>query len=274
MSDQARLYFVRLCPKLYRICPSLYPTGAGSGTDSRLYVTANGGRTWSLAYQNTNPQAFFDCMAFFNPRHGLVLSDPVNGRFRILATRDGGRNWTVLPNAGMPPALPGEAGFAASGECLTTSGNDAWFGSGGSTASRVFQSRDRGLTWRASTTPIVTGPTAGVFGLAFRNPVAGVAVGGDFNVPTASANVAALSPQRGPWFSPQSGPAGYRSGVTWVPRSPSTVIAVGLTGSDVSYDGGLIWHTIDTGQFDTVRCTPDGACWASGDLGRAAILQR
>jgi photosystem II stability/assembly factor-like uncharacterized protein len=247
---------------------------AGTGTDSRLYVTANGGRTWRLAYQNTNAQAFFDCMAFFNPRHGLVLSDPVNGKFRILATRDGGRNWTVLPNAGMPPALPGEAGFAASGECLTTSGNDAWFGSGGSTASRVFQSRDRGLTWRVSTTPIVTGPTAGVFALAFRNPVAGVAVGGDFNVPTASANVAALSSHRGPWFSPQSGPAGYRSGVTWVPRSPSTVIAVGLTGSDVSYDAGLTWHTFDTDQFDTVSCTPDGACWASGDLGRVAILQR
>ena len=248
---------------------------AGTGTDSRLYVTANGGRTWSLAYKNTNPQAFFDCMAFFNPRHGLVLSDPVNGKFRILATRDGGRSWTVLPNAGMPPALPGEAGFAASGECLTTSGRDAWFGSGASTvAARVFQSRDGGLTWRASTTPIVAGPTAGINALAFRNPVAGVAVGGDFNVPTASANVAALSRHRGPWFSPGSGPAGYRSGVAWVPRTPSTVIAVGLTGSDVSFDGGLTWHTFDTGSFDTVSCTPDGSCWASGDLGRVAILQR
>src|SRR5262249_57262845 len=160
---------------------------AGSGTDSRLYVTANGGRSWRLAYQNTNPQAFFDCMAFFNSRHGLVLSDPVNGRFRILSTRDGGRNWTVLPNAGMPEALPGEAGFAASGECLTTFGNDAWFGSGGSTAARVFASRDGGLTWHAATTPMVTGPTAGVFALAFRTPLAGVAVGGDFANPTAAA---------------------------------------------------------------------------------------
>jgi photosystem II stability/assembly factor-like uncharacterized protein len=247
---------------------------AGTGTDSRLYVTSNGGRSWSLAYRNTNPQAFFDCMAFFNPRRGLVLSDPVNGKFRILATRDGGRHWAVLPNAGMPPALPGEAGFAASGECLTTSGHDGWFGSGGSTASRVFESRDGGLTWRASTTPIVTGPTAGVFGLAFRTPLAGVAVGGDFNAPTASANVAALSYFGRPWFSPLSGPAGYRSGVTWIPRTLATVIAVGLTGSDVSYSGGLTWHTFDTGQFDTVSCTPDGSCWASGDLGRVAILQR
>src|SRR5215471_5790321 len=247
---------------------------AGSGTDSRLYVTGDGGHTWSLAYQNTNPEAFFDCMAFFNPRHGLVLSDPVDGKFRILATSDGGRSWTVLPNAGMPPALSGEAGFAASGECLTTVGHDAWFGSGGSTAARVFNSGDGGLTWHVATTPIVTGPTAGVFALAFRNPVTGVATGGDFANPAAATNVAALSVLRGPWFSPPSGPAGYRSGVTWVPHTRAMVIAVGLTGSDVSVDGGLHWNTFDTGQFDTVSCSPDGACWASGDLGRVAILER
>jgi photosystem II stability/assembly factor-like uncharacterized protein len=247
---------------------------AGTGTDSRLYVTGDGGRTWSLAYQNTNPQAFFDCMAFFSPRHGLVLSDPVDGKFRILSTRDGGRSWTVLPNAGMPATLPGEAGFAASGECLTTAGHQAWFGSGGSTAARVFTSRDGGYTWRVATTPIVTGPTAGVFALAFRTPLAGVATGGDFNAPAAAGHVAAVSFLGGPWLSPPSGPAGYRSGVTWVPRTPATVLAVGLTGSDVSYDGGLHWHTFDTGQFDTVSCAPDGPCWASGDLGRVAILQR
>jgi hypothetical protein len=35
----------------------------------------------------------------------------------------------------------------------------------------------------------------------------------------------------------------------------------------------LTWHTFDTGQVDTVSCAPDGSCWASGDLGRVAILQ-
>lgn len=246
---------------------------AGTGTDSRLYVTGDGGRNWSLAYENTSSQAFFDCMAFFDPRHGLVLSDPVDGKFRILSTHDGGHSWAVLPDAGMPAALPGEAGFAASGECLTTAGHQAWFGSGGSTAARVFTSRDGGYTWRVAATPIVTGPTAGVFGLAFRSPVAGVAVGGDFAAPTAAANVAAVSFFGGPWQSSPSGPAGYRSGVSWLPRTPATVVAVGLTGSDVSYDSGLHWRAFDTGQFDTVSCAPDGSCWASGDLGRVAILR-
>jgi hypothetical protein len=138
----------------------------------------------------------------------------------------------------------------------------------------VFSSRDDGLTWHVATTPIVAGATAGVFALAFRTPLAGVAVGGDFANPTAATHVAALSFLGSPWFSPLSGPAGYRSGVTWVPRTFATVVAVGLTGSDVSYNGGLTWHTFDTGQFDTVSCAPDGSCWASGDLGRVAILQQ
>jgi hypothetical protein len=137
-----------------------------------------------------------------------------------------------------------------------------------------LHSRDGGLTWDVAATPMTSGPTAGVFGLAFRSPAFGVAVGGDFSAPTASSHVSAVSYFGRPWISPPSGPAGYRSGVTWVPRTLATVIAVGLTGSDISADGGRHWRTFDTGQFDTVSCTSDGACWASGDLGRVAVLDR
>ena len=89
-------------------------------------------------------------MAFFDHRRGLVMGDPVDGEFTILATRDGGRSWTQVPGAALPDALPDEFGFAASGTCLTTAGpRDAWFGTG-SGASRVFHSRDGGHTWTAA----------------------------------------------------------------------------------------------------------------------------
>jgi photosystem II stability/assembly factor-like uncharacterized protein len=247
---------------------------AGSGTDSRLYATSDGGRSWSLAYQNTDDAAFFDCLSFSDARHGLVVSDPVDGKFRILSTQDGGHHWRVLPNTGMPAALTGEAGFAASGECLTTSGRDAWFGSGGGATARIYHSRDRGLTWSVTDSPIVSSPSAGVFGLAFASRSRGIAVGGDYAAPTVAVDVAAVLGKHGSWQLPAAGPSGYRSGVTFVPRTHATALAVGLNGSDVSVDGGRHWTRFDTGQFDSVACATDGSCWASGDLGRVAVLHR
>ena len=139
---------------------------------------------WQLAFVNDDANAFYDCMDFFaGGRRGLAMSDPVDGKFRIAATDDSGRSWHVLPTDGMPPAVDGEFGFAASGTCLVTSGRrDAWFASGG-TASRVFHSRDGGLTWKATTAPIPAAEAGGVFSLAFRNPHEGVMVGGDFTAP-------------------------------------------------------------------------------------------
>jgi photosystem II stability/assembly factor-like uncharacterized protein len=247
---------------------------AGTGTDSRLYQTSDGGATWKLAYTNHNSAAFFDCMSFFGPKHGLVLSDPVNGKFRILATHDGGLSWTVLPNRGMPKVLDGEYGFAASGQCLTTQGRNAWFGSGGA-AARIYHSSDGGLTWRVHGTPLVSGASAGVFGLAFNTRDLGIAVGGDFAKPAAHRRVAAYSYFRAPWRRSATQPTGYRSGVTFVPSwRLGMALSVGLTGSDVTYDAGRHWTTFATGQFDTVMCAGDGSCWASGDLGRVATLRR
>ncbi|HST50071.1 WD40/YVTN/BNR-like repeat-containing protein [Jatrophihabitans sp.] len=246
---------------------------AGVGTDSALYATSDGGRHWQVAYRNTDPAAFFDCMSFSDRNHGLVLSDPVDGKFRILATRDGGRSWQVLDTA-MPAALPGEAAFAAGGECLTTLGREAWFGTGGQDQARVFHSRDGGHSWTVTSTGMGSGPTAGVFALAFRDHRHGIATGGDFTTPTSATDALALTRTGGQsWQLVSDAPSGYRSGVAWLPHS-DTAVAVGISGSDVSYDGGRHWQQFDDGSFDTVSCTRDGACWASGELGRVALLNR
>jgi photosystem II stability/assembly factor-like uncharacterized protein len=248
---------------------------AGTGTDSRLYRTSDGGRTWTLALTNHNKAAFFDCMSFYGPKRGLVLSDPVNGRFRILATNDGGASWRVLPNRGMPEAADGEFAFAASGQCLTTVGRQAWFGSGGA-AARIYHSSDGGLTWHVTTSPLISNESGGVFGLAFNTRDLGIAVGGDFAKPENHRRVAAFDRFGAGWRRSASSPTGYRSGVTFVPTAGrlGVAIAVGLTGSDISYDAGRHWTTFGTGQFDTVDCAADGSCWASGDLGRVAKLRR
>ncbi|WP_344943461.1 oxidoreductase [Sphaerisporangium flaviroseum] len=247
----------------------------GEGDASRVYRTEDGGETWAETFRNDEPRAFYDCMAFFDRRHGLAMSDPVDGKFRILSTRDGGRSWQVLPSTGMPDALPGEAGFAASGQCLVTAGGrDVWMASGGGDRSRVFHSRDRGLTWTVADTPIPAGdPARGVFALAFRDPRHGIAVGGDFQPDRPSPSAAALTRDGGTtWEAAATPPEAYRSGVTWLPHLPFAAIAVGPSGSDVTTSSGRHWTRFDEGSFDTVACTRDLSCWASGEQGRVARL--
>jgi photosystem II stability/assembly factor-like uncharacterized protein len=245
----------------------------GAPTDFRIYVTSDGGRTWALTFVNNEPGAFYDCMSFFNDRNGLALSDPPDGQhFRVIATDDGGLSWHVT-GLQMPQALPGEAAFAASGECLTTDhGHTAWFGTGGSTQARVFTSTDRGVSWTVAPTPILVGPTAGINALAFNGQQRGMAVGGDFAAPTASPNSFAGTRDGGSTWSLLPGPPEYRSGATWL--NGQTALAVGLSGSDVSEDGGATWTRFDSGSLDTVDCASPVACWASGAAGRVAYLVR
>jgi photosystem II stability/assembly factor-like uncharacterized protein len=244
----------------------------GPGEESRLYRTADGGRSWVEAFRNTDPAAFYDCVTFLDRRHGLALSDPVDGRFRILATADGGRSWQVRPATGMPAALTGEFAFAASGTCLVSAGGRAWFATGGGERARVFTTVDRGRSWRVSDTPVPSGPSAGIYSLAFRDPWHGVAVGGDYAAPEAAPRAAAVTRDGGrTWTPARAEPGEYRSGAAW--QHGGTALAVGPTGSDLSRDGGRSWREFDAGSFDAVECVPR-ACWAAGEQGRVAQLLR
>jgi photosystem II stability/assembly factor-like uncharacterized protein len=82
---------------------TVFLLASGPGDKSRIYNTADSGAHWTLQLTNPDPQGFFDAMAFWNARHGILLGDPVNGEFVILTTRDGGRHWLRQHT---PPALP------------------------------------------------------------------------------------------------------------------------------------------------------------------------
>ncbi|MFG2616197.1 WD40/YVTN/BNR-like repeat-containing protein [Streptomyces sp. NPDC048507] len=248
----------------------------GEGAASRILRTEDGGATWTEAFRNPDPRAFYDCLTFLDPRHGLAVSDPVDGKFRILATDDGGRAWRVLPDDGMPAALPGEAGFAASGQCLVGSGpRDVWLATGGGPVARVLHSADRGLTWRAADATLPAGdPARGAFALAFRDRTTGLAVGGDYRAGQASPRAAARTADSGRgWSQALTPPPAYRSGAAWLPYGRATALAVGPTGTDVTTDAGRTWRSLDAGSYDTVDCAPDGGCWAAGERGRVARLE-
>lgn len=248
----------------------------GEGEASRILRTTDGGISWTESFRNTDPRAFYDCITFFDSRNGLAMSDPVDGKYRILSTRDAGKSWRVLPSAGMPAAQPGEAGFAASGQCLVSSGpRDVWLATGGGATARVLHSADRGLNWTAAESTLPAGdPARGVFALAFRDRRHGIAVGGDYRGDQQSPRAGAVSKDGGrTWQQSATPPPAYRSGVTWLPHSRVAALAVGPTGTDLTVDGGRHWRTVDTGSYDTVDCAPDFGCWASGEKGRVARLE-
>lgn len=246
----------------------------GEGTDSRVYVTDDGGATWGETFRNHEAAAFYDCMAFSSPTEGLALSDPVNGKFRLIRTSDGGHSWSRVSQAGMPVAKTGEFAFAASGTCLTAgAGRSMYIGSGGVDPGRVYTSHDLGRTWSVTGVPLAGGPAAGVFSVRFRDDRSGIAVGGDYLLPTGATGNAAWTADGGVTWKPAAKtPAGYRSGSAWLPLVRTGALAVGPSGSDVTLDSGRTWQSFDSGSFDSVECASDGTCWASGEMGRVGRL--
>ena len=171
----------------------------GAGELSRIYQTTDAGATWTLSFRNADPKGFLDAISFWKNAGGLAQGDPVDGKFMILATIDRGTSWIRVPAARIPPALPAEGAFAASGTCLVVQGDqNAWFGTGGAAVARIFRSTDSGRSWTAHQTPILAGlPSAGVFSVTFRDEHHGAAVGGDYRQPDGAGRTVALTSDGG-----------------------------------------------------------------------------
>ena len=148
-------------------------------TDFRIYKTSDGGRNWTIEFTNQLANAFYDCFGFWTPKRGIAHSDSVSGVFPELRTENG-MTWQSIA-ANMPPALPGEASFAASNTCVATEGEEnAWVATGAQpTAARILATRDGGDTWNAYDTPLLTSPSAGAISVAFRDARHGIVGGGD-----------------------------------------------------------------------------------------------
>ena len=233
----------------------------GPGEASRVYRTVDGGQSWTLALQNHDARGFFDCMAFEGER-GWMLGDPVDGRYQVFATDNGGRDWRLLDLG--PKAEQDEAAFAASGTCIARLHGALAVASGGAKA-RVHLLRDGHREWRAVDT-----------GMARRKPEAGVfsvtalargwfAVGGDYRGETTPGNAAVGA---GDAVSRIIAPRGYRSGAACVDdRLPC--IAVGPSGTD-RWDGKR-WHALGDVGFDAIDLRGNIG-WLSGDAGRIARI--
>src|SRR5688500_3537768 len=50
---------------------------------SYILKTTDGGLTWKAVYENKTPGMFLDAMSFWNDQSGIVLGDPIGGKFFI-----------------------------------------------------------------------------------------------------------------------------------------------------------------------------------------------
>jgi len=208
---------------------------AGPGDQSRIYHTSDGGLHWQLQFKNDNPKGFFDAMAFWDSKHGIVLGDPVPDdtgklKFELLLTDDG-QTWHSPAAAQLPNALAGEGAFAASNSSIamlrSVNDRNIWFASGGA-AARVFHSADRGQTWTVVDTPIVHGSdSAGIFSIAFRDPLNGIVAGGDYKHPSDDVPNLAVTSDGGKTWSLQriAGARGHLSAVAYL--NPERWLLVG-----------------------------------------------
>jgi photosystem II stability/assembly factor-like uncharacterized protein len=240
---------------------------AGPGDKSRIYRTSDSSRHWDLQLTNPDPKGFFDCMAFSDPAHGAIVGDPVNGKFQVLLTADGGKNWRYSDPKKMPPAFDGEGAFAASNSCIAIRNHNLWFVTGGPVA-RVFRSRDEGKTWTVVETPIVHGSASqGIFSIAFSDVLHGVIAGGDHAHPDQGGSNLAVTEDGGKtWKLAHVTPQKFFSAVAYMSTGPGLI----LVGSGVTAcaPGALqAWKCILADGFNAVE-SRQGVTYAVGASGK------
>ncbi len=230
---------------------------AAAGSPAVIVRTTDGGRHWSQVYRNDAAASFLDGMGFWDRQRGLAYGDPLDGRFLVLATEDGGASWRELAAARRPPAQPGEAGFAASDSSLRTwDAGMALIATGGRRA-RLWVSSDFGRSWTQRTCPIRQGASSqGIFSVAVDG-ARWVVVGGDYRRPADRQGVACWSADGGvTWSAPTNPPGGYRSAVEAL--GDRRFLATGPNGTDLSIDGGATWRPIGTLGFHALARPPHG----------------
>ena len=243
------------------------------GEPAQILKTVNGGETWKLVYENHTPGMFLDAMEFWNEQSGIVIGDPINGKFFIARTFDKGNTWHEIPTDKLPAADSGEACFASSGTNIRKlDRSEACFVTGG------LRSR---LMWKGNPVdlPLVQGrQSTGANSVAVRddkklkNSNYFVVVGGDFTADTVSAQNSAVTKNGGKtWLIPSTPPHGYRSCVEFI--NHDQLICCGTSGVDVSDDGGMNWQLISKESFHVCRKAKVGkVVYLAGTNGRIGKL--
>jgi len=217
--------------------------------DSPAYIlrTTNGGLNWKVVFENHHSGIFLDAMDFDKSGNGIVLGDPLDGRFFEAATSNHGNSWEVLPISDRPLADSGEACFASSGTNIRMIKNNKTVFVSGGTSAHLFKRNNKKIT------PLIQGSTStGANSIAIKKNKKFILVGGDFENKEATTGNCAITENNGKsWHFPKVTPQGYRSCIEYLGNKKW--ITCGLTGVDISIDDGNSFSNISTTGFNVCR---------------------
>ena len=217
--------------------------------DEPAYIlkTKDAGKTWKIVYSNFDKGMFLDAMDFNGDKNGIVIGDPIKGKFFIAKTKDGGETWQEQNYDSRPLADSGEACFASSGTNIRLLKNGKKiFISGGISSHFFYDNNKKAL-------PILQGiESTGANSVAFKDKKKFIVVGGDFNKKDAVEKTCFITDNAGKkWYSPIQPPLGYRSCIEFI--KDKTWITCGLNGVDISTNDGKNFKSISTESFHVCR---------------------
>lgn len=215
-----------------------YPTL--SSARGGIWKTIDGGVTWTkqTTAAFSDPNSFTDLVYFWNANEGVAFGDAIDGYFEVYTTTNGGDAWTrVASSAGLVPSDSQE--FAVVNN-FKVKGNSIWVGT---YDGRIIKSADKGFTWSAVQTPIISNDGFALADMAFTDENNGLIQTGDYQL-------YATADGGSTWSEIYN--ANIRNfNIAAIPDMPNAYISIGedinelIRGSSFTLDGGLTWENVN-----------------------------
>tara|TARA_R110002050_G_scaffold109799_1_gene221392 strand:- start:122506 stop:123555 length:1050 start_codon:yes stop_codon:yes gene_type:complete len=237
-----------------------------------IFKSSDMGEHWDMVYTDTNTNAFFDAIDFWDTQNGILLGDAINGCFHVALTTDGGDSWKRVACENLPVALSGENPYAASNTNISTSDSNAWFGTGGTNQSRVFHTSNYGKSWQVNSTPIVAGKKmTGIYSVHFTDNQTGLVAGGNWEEVTDTTSTFAITHDGGGSWMKISNSIGFISCIQFLPNSQTEIFALrgrargGNSVMAYSPDSGTTWQTFPNSNYLAIQFASPKKAWVSGN---------